>query len=176
VKMVDGARLFDLELHCRQARCQVVATVETPHAFEPTLVKGIQNVLAERLGHQVDLAVRSLLIQEASVSGYRFAVKASPPEEKKEKSAPAVEPERAQQEQVGKLLAEQAQMVPGAKLVDFSYDGASSPPRVVATYLAGAPFDPALEKGIENLLRSALGQNVSLELHYVGPLPPPTQP
>lgn len=176
VKMVDGARLFDLELNCRQARCQAVATVETPQAFEPTLIKGIQNVLAERLGHQVDLAVRSLLIQEASVSGYRFAATPNQATKKNEESSPAAEPERVQQGRIGKLLAEQAQMVPGAKLVDFSYDPGSSPPRVVATYLASTPFEPALEQGIENLLRSALGQDVSLELHYVGPLPSPAQP
>jgi len=62
-------------------------------------------------------------------------------------------------------------MVPGAKLVDFSYDESAQPPRVVATYLTEQPFPEALERGIANLLRSRLGQEVALELRYVGPLP-----
>ena len=62
-------------------------------------------------------------------------------------------------------------MVPGAKLVDFSYDPQAQPPRIVVTYLTEAPFEPALEHGIANLLRSALGQEIELEVRYVGPLP-----
>jgi hypothetical protein len=61
-------------------------------------------------------------------------------------------------------------MVPGAKLVDFSYDPAAEPPRVTATYLAREPFAEPLERGIANLLSSQLGKEVALEIQYVGPL------
>ena len=66
---------------------------------------------------------------------------------------------------------QQAKMGPGARLVVFSYNPGAQPPRVVATYLASQPFHESLENGIANLLRSELGQDVTLEVRYVGPLP-----
>lgn len=172
VKMVAGARLSAVDVRCVKMSCEIVATVETPELFEPTLVRGIQNVLEDRMGHQVNLMVRSVQMSEASAAGYRFQREKPAAEEK---LAPPKEPELSVEERIQRLLAEQAKMVPGAKLVDFSYDPAAQPPQVVATYLAPAPFDESLERGIANLLRSQMGQEVALEVRYVGPLPTPAR-
>ncbi len=79
--------------------------------------------------------------------------------------------ESSPSQRVQQLLMQQAKMGPGARLVVFSYDPGAQPPRVVATYLASQPFHQSLENGIANLLRSELGQDVTLEFRYVGPLP-----
>jgi uncharacterized hydrophobic protein (TIGR00271 family) len=167
VKMVEGAQLFDVKASCRAEWCQVEATVETPQAVEPVVVRGIQNVLSDALGHRTELVVRSLPVQEASASGYRFVREPTGASEKPKEEPPAA----GLSERIQRLLAEQAKMVPGAKLVDFSYDAQTQPLRVVAIYLTEAPFEPALERGIANLLQSALGQEMELEVRYVGPLP-----
>lgn len=125
-------------------------------------------VLSDNIGHQIELVVRSLPAREASASGYRFVREAAVSAEKP-KEAP--QPAPGLNDRIQALLADQAKMVSGAKLVDFSYDPQTQPPRVVATYLTEAPFEAALERGIANLLRSALGQEVELEVRYVGPLP-----
>ena len=174
VKMVAGARLSDLEVRCQAEACQVVATVETPELFEPPLVSGIQNVMEAQMHHKVELLVRSVQMSEASAAGYRFQREKPPPEEEKPAAAPQpAGPSPA--DRIRQLLAGQARMVPGAKLVDFSYDPAAQPPAVVATYLATEPFPEALERGIANLVRAELGQ-VTLEIRYVGPLPAPQPP
>jgi hypothetical protein len=105
-------------------------------------------------------------MSEATATDYRYRV-ATPAEE--EPAVPAV-PEPTPDEKIQRVLAEQARMVPGAKLVDFSYDAAAEPPKVVATYLAGEPFAEPLERGIANLISSQLGREVALEIQYVGPL------
>lgn len=172
VKMVAGARLSDLEVRCQAGACQVVATVETPELFEPSLVGGIQNVMEAQMDHKVELLVRSVQMSEASAAGYRFQREKPPPKEEKPAAAPPpTAPSPA--ERIRQVLAEQARMVPGAKLVDFHYDPAAQPPRVVATYLAREPFGEPLERGIANLVRAEIGQDVALELGYVGPLPAP---
>ncbi len=164
VKMVRGARLSSTDVRCRGPECSIVATVETPQVFEPPLVQAVQNVLEDRMKHTVELVIRSVLMSEATATDYRYqAQKAAEP------VAPATSAPTPG-EQIQRVLAEQARMVPGAKLVDFSYDPAAEPPKVVATYLASEPFAEPLERGIANLLSSQLGREVALEIHYVGPL------
>lgn len=171
VKMVAGARLSDLDVRCQAGACRVVATVETPELFEPPLVQGIQNVMEAQMHHKVELLVRSVQMSEASAAGYRFQREKPPPEEEKPVAPPPSPADRLRQ-----VLAGQARMVLGAKLVDFSYDPAAQPPRVVATYLTTEPFPEALERGIANLLSAEIGQEVTLEIRYVGPLPAPNRP
>jgi uncharacterized hydrophobic protein (TIGR00271 family) len=168
VKMVRGARLSGADVRCLGDGCTIVASVETPELFEPPLVEAVQNVLEDRLQHKVELIIRSVQMSEATASGYRFTREqpAAPPP--LAATSPA---ENAPAERLRTLLAEQAKMVPGAKLVDFSVDARAEPPRVAATYLVTAAFDPVLERGIANLVRSELGQDAEVELRYVGPLP-----
>jgi len=171
VRMVEGARLRGLDrVQCGAEGCEVVAVVETPQLFEPALVQAIQNVLRDRMGGEVSLVIRSVQMSEATAGGYRFVTGPKPaPQEEPPKAAAA--PQATPAEKIQKLMAEQAAMVQGAKLVDFSYDAAAEPPRVMATYLTTAPFDEALESGIANLVREQTGKEVALEIRYVGPLP-----
>jgi hypothetical protein len=135
----------------------VVAVVETPQLFEPALVAAIQNILRDRMGREVSLVIRSVQMSEATAGGYRF-VTGPKPAPQGEAPKPAEAPQASPAERIQKLLADQAAMVQGAKLVDFSYDAAAEPPRVLATYLTTSPFDAALESGIANLVRSQTGQ------------------
>ncbi|HEX9764425.1 MAG TPA: TIGR00341 family protein [Candidatus Acidoferrales bacterium] len=167
VKMVRGARLSSTDVRCRGPECAIVATVETPQVFEPPLVLAVQNVLEDRMAHKVELVIRSVLMSEATATDYRYqAQKAAEP------TAPATPsaPEPTPGERIQRVLAEQARMVPGAKLVDFSYDPAAEPPKVTATYMVSEPFAEPLERGIANLISSQLGKEVALEIQYVGPL------
>lgn len=171
VKMVEGARLRGTDrVNCLREVCEVAATVETPQLIEPALVRAIQNVLKDRLGREVSLVIRSVQMTEATATAYRFATEPRPLASEGPEPTPTTKPSLA--EQLQQLLAEQAKMVPGAKLVDFSLDAAVQPPRAVATYMSVEPFAPALEQGIGNLVRSQVGQEVALEIRYVGPLPP----
>lgn len=146
----------------------MVATVETPELFEPVLVQAIQNVLEARMSRTVELIIRSVQMSEASAAGYRFVARQPPvPDE------PGQPAEVSREERIRQLLAEQARMVPGAKLVDFSFDAATQPPKVLATNMVKAPFEPPLEQGIANLLRSNLGEEIELRIQYVGPLGAP---
>jgi len=167
VKMVKGAQVSAVNVRCGSG-CQVVATVETPELIEPVLVQGIQNVLEARMERPVELVIRSVQMSEASAVGFRFATPKPAVMEKLEEKKPE---QGTPEEQIRRLLSEQAKMVPGAKLVDFSYDAQAAPPQIVAVYLTNGPFEDALEQGIANLLRSALGAEVEVELKYVGPLP-----
>ncbi|HSC77371.1 MAG TPA: TIGR00341 family protein [Candidatus Acidoferrales bacterium] len=168
VRMVRGAALSGTDVRCGEMKCAIVATVETPQVFEPPLVEAIQNVVEDRMQHKVDLTIRSVLTSEATASGYRYHEER--PAEEPKPVTPA-QPEATPAERVRNLLAEQAKMVPGSKLVDSNYDPTAQPPKVVATYLTTAPFPEPLERGIANLLSGQLGQEVALEIHYVGPLP-----
>jgi len=133
-------------------------------------VRAIENVLRDRMGREVALVIRSVQMSEATARGYRFITEPRPAP--RPEPPPATEPPPpAANERIQKILGEQAAMVQGAKLVDFSFDASSEPPRVVATYLTTAPFDEALERGIANLVRVQTGLEVALELRYVGPLP-----
>lgn len=173
VKMVRGARLSSTDVRCRDMACSIVATVETPQVFEPPLVQAVQNVLEDRMKHTVELVIRSVLMSEATATDYRYQV--LKPVEEIKPATPTV-PEPTPDERVRQVLAEQARMVPGAKLVDFSYDPAADPPKVTATYLAREPFAEPLERGIANLISSQLGREVALEIQYVGPLRPAPEP
>lgn len=168
VQMVKGAQVSASNVHCASDGCTVVATVETPQLFEPVVVQAIQNVLGARMERPVELVIRSVQMSEASAEGYHYT---TPQPAKAETSAENKPAEASPEERTQRLLSEQAKMVPGSKLVDFSYDPQSAPHRVVATYLTTAPFDEPLERGITNLLRGVLGQDVELDLRYVGPLP-----
>ena len=171
VKMVEGARLRGTDrVSCSAEGCEVVAVVETPQLFEPPLVRAIQNVLRDRMGREVSLVIRSVQMSEATAQGYRFlgeGAAAAKPEPPRVTESPKL----SAAERIQKLLGEQAAMVQGAKLVDFSFDAAAQPPHVVATYLTASPFDAALEQGIANLVRAQTGQEVTVEIRYVGPLP-----
>jgi hypothetical protein len=120
------------------------------------------------MGREVSLVIRSVQMSEATAQGYRFVTEPKPAAKAE---APPEAPQPSPAERIQKLLAEQAAMVQGAKLVDFSYDAAGQPPRVTATYLTTSPFEEALETGIANLVRAQTGQEVTLEIRYVGPLP-----
>ena len=100
--------------------------------FEPALVEAIQNVLKDQMQRQMTLVVRSDQMSEASATGYQFVKEEPPPEEEDPSSNQRIE----------RLLAEQAKMVPGAKLVDFSFSAgtAGQPSRVTATYLVREPW------------------------------------
>ncbi len=166
--MVKGAQLSSATVRCQRESCNVVATVETPELFEPVLVQAIQNVLEARMSRTVELIIRSVQMSEASAAGYRFVARQPPvPDE------PGQPAEVSREERIRQLLAEQARMVPGAKLVDFSFDAATQPPKVLATNMVKAPFEPPLEQGIANLLRSNLGEEIELRIQYVGPLGAP---
>jgi len=173
VRMVRGARLSSADVRCRGPQCAIVATVETPYVFEPPLVQAIQNVLEDRMKHTVELVIRSVLMSEATATDYRYQ-----PQKGAEPAAPATPaaPEPTPGERIQRVLAEQARMVPGAKLVDFSYDPAAEPPKVTATYLTSEPFAEPLERGIANLISSQLGKEVALEIQYVGPLKAAPEP
>lgn len=167
VRMVEGARLSAAEVRCRGPACQIVATVETPEWFEPNVIQAIENVLRDELERQVALTIRSVQIVEGSADGYHFLKG----QQGAGNASASEEAETSPAQRVQQLLMQQAKMVSGARLVDFSYDPGAQPPRVVATYLASQPFHESLENGIANLLRSELGQDVTLEVRYVGPLP-----
>ena len=185
VKMIEGAKLSEVDVNCSVSHCRIVATVETPQVFEPPLVGGIENVLTSQLGTEVTLVIRSMALSEASAEGYHFVTTekdsggeteagiregGSTPEE----PAPAATTkEITPQQRIQELLAQQAMMVPGAELMNFKYtpETEEAPAKVVATYLATAPFGETLETGITNLLRNQLGFEIALELKYVAPLP-----
>jgi hypothetical protein len=173
VKMGKGAQVSAINVSCTTDACQVVATVETPQLFEPVVVQAVQNVLEARMERPVELVIRSVQMSEASAVGYHYTASELVVAETSTDKRPT---EALPEERIQRLLSEQAKMVPGSKLVDFSYDQQSEPPRVVATYLTTAPFDDALERGITNLLRGVLGHEVALELRYVGPLPETESP
>jgi len=166
VKMVEGAQLSEADIRCGASGCEVEATVETPKVFEPPLVQAVENVLRAQMERDIRLVIRSVQMSEATAEGYRYGGErpvAAPVTPKNPEVTPAQRAER--------LLAAQAKMVPGAKLVDLNYDETTQPPRVVATFLTTAPFGEALERGMANLLRGELGKEVTLEVRYVGPLP-----
>jgi hypothetical protein len=113
--------------------------------------------------------IRSVLMSEATATDYRYrSAKSAEPATPATPAAPELTPEQ----RIQQVLSDQARMVQGAKLVDFSFDPAAEPPKVVATYLTNEPFAEPLERGIANLISSQLGKEVALEIQYVGPLKP----
>ena len=174
VRMVEGAKLSEIDLNCQLIPCRIVATVETPQVFEPPLVAGIQNVLASQMGADVNLIIRSVALSEASASGYNFRPEEAPAAEGTAENT-AAPTELTPEQRIRQMLAQQAMMVPGARLIDFQYVAAEgeAPAKVVATYLTQAPFGDALEQGITNLVRRQLGTEVTLEVKYFAPLPSP---
>jgi uncharacterized hydrophobic protein (TIGR00271 family) len=156
-----GASVSNVQVQRREGAIDVLATVLTPQAFEPSQVAGIEEALRARVDPRIHLVIRSVLSKDDDRSGPVFV----PEEEQARRQARAA---RAQFLTTASATLKGAlSRIAGAQLVDILRSGEDEPTTVQAVVRTPTAIAPPQVAELEQALRQALGMPLHLVVRSV---------
>lgn len=151
VGTISGARVSQVDLQRQQEQLRVTARVLTPRPFDAGQVAAMEEDLEEKIDHDVDLIVRSLISRDMNREGTVFS------SEEDEKLA---EEERQHLEFLRRssdIISAHLDEIPGAELTDVQRNTRDDTTVITALVQAPEAVGPSTAAEIEKALRDALG-------------------
>lgn len=158
VGTTTGARLSDFDLEVENETLRVTARVLTPRAFDPEDVADIEAELAQHLGRDIRLVLRSMISHDVDAQGRVFATA-------EDLRLQAEETRRMEFLQTAsRVISEGIADIAGAELADIRRSRPDGRVDVTAMVRAPVPITPDQVAKMQSALRSELDEEIELTI------------